>query len=211
MQGGIRRKRDLLPRYKNGAGTKRKNGYLTTPMKKILIYCSVLLGFFLLFRFAYSDLNKESEYELDQEATSSVERLNAAAAVAAAVSSQDKEKEEMEKVGASGAQFNNEVALQQEVENLVKEYKPDGAAGVAAPGAGNIAAGDVHGVPAAAGQKDFGKAMKGPQQLMQQQQQQQQQQPQAGAAQGPGGAAGAGAGAGAGVVADSGAKFPKKA
>ena len=82
MQGGIRRKRDLLPRYKNGSGNKRRNGYLTTPMKKILIYSSILLGFFLLFRFAYSDLNKESEYELDQAAPSA-ERLNAAAAAAA--------------------------------------------------------------------------------------------------------------------------------
>lgn len=202
-----------MPRYKNGAGSKRRNGYLTTPMKKILIYCSVLLGFFLLFRFGYSDLNKETQYELDQEAAPSAERLNAAAAVAAAASSQDREKEEMEKVGASGAQFNNEVALQQEVKNLEKEYKPDGAAGVAAPGAGGAAAGGVHGVPAVAEQKKPDTPMKAPQQLLQQQ-------PQVGAVQGAGGAAAppanepiagaAGAGAGAAAAAaDPGAKFPR--
>lgn len=129
-------------------------------------------------RFAYSDINKESEYELDQAAPS-VERLTAAAAAAAAASSEDKEKSEMEKVGASGAQFNNEVALQQEVKNLEKEYKPGGAAGGAAPappaapagaanGAAGIAAAGVHGVPAVAEQKKPEKPIRPPQQLLQQ-------------------------------------------
>ncbi|CCE90821.1 uncharacterized protein TDEL_0B06920 [Torulaspora delbrueckii] len=61
MQGGIRRKKDLLPRYNGG----RRPSMLTTPMKKILVYAVVLLTLFIMFKFAYSDVNREISYELD--------------------------------------------------------------------------------------------------------------------------------------------------
>lgn len=71
MQGGVRRKRDLLPRYNGG---RRAGSMLTTPMKKILVYALVLASLFLMFRVAYSDLGREAVYELDhgvQKATPS--------------------------------------------------------------------------------------------------------------------------------------------
>ncbi|QLQ80148.1 hypothetical protein HG537_0D01490 [Torulaspora globosa] len=62
MQGGIRRKRDLLPRYKNNG--RGKNG-LTTPMKKIIAYVFLLSVVFVLLRLGFADLSREISYELD--------------------------------------------------------------------------------------------------------------------------------------------------
>ncbi|KAK5773816.1 uncharacterized protein PWA37_003836 [Arxiozyma heterogenica] len=67
MQGGIRRKKDLLPRYKkNGGFNNRNRSYLTTPMKKILAYIGLLCIVYLVLRVAYSDLNKIPTYELER-------------------------------------------------------------------------------------------------------------------------------------------------
>ena len=68
MQGGIRRKKDLLPRYKKNGGfsSNRNRSYLTTPMKKILAYIGLLGIVYLVLRVAYSDLNKIPTYELER-------------------------------------------------------------------------------------------------------------------------------------------------
>ena len=68
MQGGIRRKKDLLPRYKkNGVfGSPRNKSYLTTPMNKKYISWYILFFFivYLFLKVTYSVLNKIPTYEL---------------------------------------------------------------------------------------------------------------------------------------------------
>lgn len=87
MQGGIRRKKDLLPRYNGG----RRGARLTTPMKKTLIYLAVLSTLFLMFRFGYSDLNREVAYELDHSTPQPVEVPSASPAPATASGPADPE------------------------------------------------------------------------------------------------------------------------
>lgn len=62
MQGVIRRKKDLLPRYN---GRAKGRSYLTTPMKKILGYLLLLTLAFALIKIAYADLSHDPDFELD--------------------------------------------------------------------------------------------------------------------------------------------------
>lgn len=103
MQGGIRRKRELLPRYRNGG--RARSGVLTTPMKKILAYVCLLSVVFVLLRFGLSGAGREVSYELD----------GAGNARSVVVDSG----EQRETVP-----FNNEVARQQEVKNLENDNRP---------------------------------------------------------------------------------------
>ncbi|QLL34230.1 hypothetical protein HG536_0G00870 [Torulaspora globosa] len=112
MQGGIRRKRDLLPRYKNGGGRAKNGGVLTTPMKKIVVYVFLLGVVFVLLRLGFADLSKEVSYELD----------GAGAARSVVVESDGELRIPKETVPRE--QFNNEVAKQQEVKNLENDNKP---------------------------------------------------------------------------------------
>ncbi|AMD20866.1 HDR124Wp [Eremothecium sinecaudum] len=102
MQGGIRRKQDLLPRYKNGvSGARRAGGFLTTPVKKLLVYITLLLMVYAIVRMSgIVDKNEPTQFELKEtfEPTPKFDKLKAL----------DK------------SSFNNEVAMQQEVENLNK-------------------------------------------------------------------------------------------
>lgn len=121
MQGGIRRKKDLLPRYKNGNGRGKKGAFLTTPMKKILIYVTLLTAVFVLLRIGYSDLNKDISYELDSPGEQT------------AVAGTNGE------VRVPKEQFNNEVAKQQEVKNLENDNKPPAPAAAPAGAAAAVA------------------------------------------------------------------------
>ncbi|KAL3230977.1 hypothetical protein RNJ44_00616 [Nakaseomyces bracarensis] len=71
MQGGVRRKRDVLPRY-NGKLQPRNSrnplNYMTTPMKKILGYILLLSVAFALIKIAYADLSHTPDFELDHDA-----------------------------------------------------------------------------------------------------------------------------------------------
>ncbi|CCF58803.1 hypothetical protein KAFR_0F02060 [Kazachstania africana CBS 2517] len=112
MQGGIRRKKDLLPRYKHN-GNVRSKSFLTTPMKKILAYVTVLFFIFFLIRTGYSDFNKVPDYELDGNFGS--------------LNSKDKHSNnEMLNNDIVKEKFNNEVAMQQETKNLENDItKPN--------------------------------------------------------------------------------------
>ena len=56
MQGGIRRKRDLLPRHQNnGNAASKSKTWLTTPMKKIIGYFILLFVLFVMISVAFSD------------------------------------------------------------------------------------------------------------------------------------------------------------
>lgn len=104
MQGGIRRKRELLPRYRNGGRT--RSGVLTTPMKKILAYVCLLSVVFVLLRFGLSGAGREVSYELD----------GAGNARSVVVEGNGEQRETVP--------FNNEVARQQEVKNLENDNRP---------------------------------------------------------------------------------------
>lgn len=73
MQGGINRKKDFLPKYKNNKNKKNKNynsnnsQWLTTPMKKLLVYIFLLTLVYFLIKMGYSDMNKVPEFELGHE------------------------------------------------------------------------------------------------------------------------------------------------
>ncbi|CAL9730257.1 hypothetical protein MOUN0_J01310 [Monosporozyma unispora] len=186
MQGGIRRKKDLLPRYKkNGSINNRRGGsILTTPMKKILVYLGLLFVVFLFLRVGYSDLNKIPQYELDRSSSKSNnnddndndevfdEILND---IKQNANSNDKKiigkdsdnnkvnnKDNNNNVDADGRKkipkdkFNNEVAMQQETKNLENDLKPQ----VDAKDVPNKGAGIAAGVPAAAAAVDENAAAK---------------------------------------------------
>lgn len=155
MQGGIRRKKDLLPRYKRNRSINNRNGsLLTTPMKKILAYLSLLFLVFLILRVAYSDLNKIPQYELDhskyydeddddhdandevfKEISKDIQKQNDKNIII------DDDNDEVEKIKHKNSdnnidadgdvrkkiskdKFNNEVAMQQETKNLENDLKP---------------------------------------------------------------------------------------
>ncbi|CAI4046205.1 hypothetical protein SUVZ_11G1500 [Saccharomyces uvarum] len=126
MQGDIRRKKDLLPRYKTGSkyNSRRKGGYLTTPMKKIVLYMVLLCGVYYVIQLAYSDLNKETVFELEKHtsdtSTNSNEQNNGA--VAGVSDANSNKQQQQAKVPKE--KFNNEVAKQQEVKNLENDLKP---------------------------------------------------------------------------------------
>lgn len=65
MQGGINRGKDLLPRY-NAQGNKRSKGWLSTPMKKLLVYAMCLVTVFVIVHTLEIGKNEEiMNYELD--------------------------------------------------------------------------------------------------------------------------------------------------
>ncbi|CAI4943915.1 ANM_HP_G0059360.mRNA.1.CDS.1 [Saccharomyces cerevisiae] len=126
MQGDIRRKKDLLPRYKTGSkyNSRRRGGYLTTPMKKIIVYIILLCGVYFVIKVAYSDLNKETEIKLESHSSdvsaSASEHTNIAAGGAADATNN----KQSQQAKVPKEKFNNEVAKQQEVKNLENDLKP---------------------------------------------------------------------------------------
>lgn len=126
MQGDIRRKKDLLPRYKTGSkyNSRRRGGYLTTPMKKIIIYIILLCGVYFVIKVAYSDLNKETEIKLESHSSdvsaSASDHTNIAAGGAADATNN----KQPQQAKVPKEKFNNEVAKQQEVKNLENDLKP---------------------------------------------------------------------------------------
>ena len=71
MQGGIKRKNDLLPRYRkknrNGLYQNMSKPLISNSCKRILAYISLLVLVYLILNFAYTDLNKIPMYELGDE------------------------------------------------------------------------------------------------------------------------------------------------
>lgn len=132
MQGDIRRKKDLLPRYKTGSkyNSRRKGGFLTTPMKKIVLYMLLLCGVYYVIQLAYSDLNKETEIVLEGHTsdtpTTGNEHNNGAMVGASDPNSnkQQQQQQQQQQVKVPKEKFNNEVAKQQEVKNLENDLKP---------------------------------------------------------------------------------------
>ncbi|CAD6633799.1 BAH_G0032150.mRNA.1.CDS.1 [Saccharomyces cerevisiae] len=126
MQGDIRRKKDLLPRYKTGSkyNSRRRGGYLTTPMKKIIVYIILLCGVYFVIKVAYSDLNKETEIQLESHSSdvsaSASDHTNIAAGGAADATNN----KQPQQAKVPKEKFNNEVAKQQEVKNLENDLKP---------------------------------------------------------------------------------------
>ena len=126
MQGDIRRKKDLLPRYKTGSkyNSRRRGGYLTTPMKKIIVYIILLCGVYFVIKVAYSDLNKETEIKLESHSSdvsaSASDHTNIAAGGAADATNN----KQPHQAKVPKEKFNNEVAKQQEVKNLENDLKP---------------------------------------------------------------------------------------
>ncbi|CAI4601333.1 BBL_G0032460.mRNA.1.CDS.1 [Saccharomyces cerevisiae] len=126
MQGDIRRKKDLLPRYKTGSkyNSRRRGGYLTTPMKKIIVYIILLCGVYFVTKVAYSDLNKETEIKLESHSSdvsaSASDHTNIAAGGAADATNN----KQPQQAKVPKEKFNNEVAKQQEVKNLENDLKP---------------------------------------------------------------------------------------
>ncbi|SCU81735.1 LAFA_0C06854g1_1 [Lachancea sp. 'fantastica'] len=144
MQGGVRRKADLLPRYRGqNNGGKGKGSYLTTPMKKAIIY-ALLLGavFFAVHTLVLDSKRPQPEFELEDGSNeldfggkssetgglldaAQKMALQAGQAPAQGADQQAVSKSsEMQASKPQGApkvpkeQFNNEVAMQQEVKNL---------------------------------------------------------------------------------------------
>ncbi|AJS53441.1 hypothetical protein H824_YJM1450K00159 [Saccharomyces cerevisiae YJM1450] len=126
MQGDIRRKKDLLPRYKTGSkyNSRRRGGYLTTPMKKVIVYIILLCGVYFVIKVAYSDLNKETEIKLESHSSdvsaSASDHTNIAAGGAADATNN----KQPQQAKVPKEKFNNEVAKQQEVKNLENDLKP---------------------------------------------------------------------------------------
>ncbi|SCU86228.1 LAMI_0D01002g1_1 [Lachancea mirantina] len=114
MQGGVRRKNDLLPRYRNQGGSS-KRGFLTTPMKKMIMYVIVLLMVWMVVKTTFMG-GEEARYELETtlaQAGIPKDALEAQIDASDAINKVPKER------------FNNEVAKQQETKNLENEYKSD--------------------------------------------------------------------------------------
>ncbi|CDO96561.1 unnamed protein product [Kluyveromyces dobzhanskii CBS 2104] len=72
MQGGIRRGNDLLPRYNTQGHGRSKGGWLTTPMKKIIVYVLLLFTVFVVIQtVGIGKDNEQLEYELERTVGSS--------------------------------------------------------------------------------------------------------------------------------------------
>lgn len=120
MQGGVRRKNDLLPRY-HGQTHSKKQAFLTTPMKKAVVYLMMLVVVFVAVKTVLIDpQNVETKYEIegmaDRAGASSGGSGSAGSAGDVPVDSGDSQNHKVPK-----ARFNNEVAKQQEVKNLENE------------------------------------------------------------------------------------------
>ncbi|KAG0669176.1 hypothetical protein C6P45_004020 [Maudiozyma exigua] len=119
MQGGIRRKKDLLPRYKKKGNydNRTKNGFFSKysrQLKIILAYLGLLLLVYLILNIAFSDMNKPPSFELDN---SNIKQNNN--------NNNNQIKNEENNIPDSNIkkQFHNEVARQKEVENLIPKKK----------------------------------------------------------------------------------------
>lgn len=126
MQGDIRRKKDLLPRYKTGSkyNSRRRGGYLTTPMKKIIVYILLLCGVYFVIKIAYSDLNKETKIELENHFSDISASGNDHSNVVAGGAADATNNKQPQQAKIPKEKFNNEVAKQQEVKNLENDLKP---------------------------------------------------------------------------------------
>lgn len=142
-----------MPRYKSSNGKSVRGGsrLLTTPMKKVLVYVLALSLVFAMIRISFWGSNKEPELRLVEKTiadslkqSSDAEYPGTGSADGAAFL--DGGANANAKLGGNGngkgaiegsvkdnaepkrkvpkEQFNNEVAKQQEVKNLEKEYKP---------------------------------------------------------------------------------------
>lgn len=124
--GRYQKEKDLLPRYKTGSkyNSRRRGGYLTTPMKKIIVYIILLCGVYFVIKVAYSDLNKETEIKLESHSSdvsaSASDHTNIAAGGAADATNN----KQPQQAKVPKEKFNNEVAKQQEVKNLENDLKP---------------------------------------------------------------------------------------
>lgn len=110
MQGVICKKQDLLPRYKNGARSIRRGSFFTTSTKKLVVYVLLLLAAYSSLRIVgFGIRHSGTRYDLKAEVyvpASQTEDGNAMTAVDA--------------LSIPKGSFNNDVAMQQEVENLNK-------------------------------------------------------------------------------------------
>jgi len=110
MQGGIRRKKDLLPRYKKSGNYDNRQsssvfGKYSRSLKVIAAYSALLVLAYRILNGPFSDMNTPPTFEL--------ESLNP-------------ETETVAKVNVpKDKQFHNEVARQQEVQNLNKDTVKD--------------------------------------------------------------------------------------
>ncbi|CAR22654.1 uncharacterized protein KLTH0D08756g [Lachancea thermotolerans CBS 6340] len=114
MQGGVRRKNDLLPRYRGQAHSK-KQSFLTTPMKKVAVYVMLLIMMYLAIKTVFVDpQNAETKLEIE----SAVGRAGAGGdALEAQMDAADLQTNPK----VSKERFNNEVVMQQETKNLENE------------------------------------------------------------------------------------------
>lgn len=72
MQGGVRRGNDLLPRYNTHGHGRGKGVWLTTPMKKIILYVMLLFTVFVVLQtIGIGKENEHIEYELERAGGSS--------------------------------------------------------------------------------------------------------------------------------------------
>lgn len=117
MQGGIRRKKDLLPRYKKSGNydNRTKNGFFSKysrQLKIISAYLGLLLLVYLILNVAFSDMNKSPSFELDNsDLKQNKNILN---------TNNENAKPDDSNINK---QFHNEVARQKEVENLIPKKK----------------------------------------------------------------------------------------
>ncbi|SCU94537.1 LADA_0G09142g1_1 [Lachancea dasiensis] len=127
MQGGVRRKNDLLPRYRGQSGSGAKKSLLTTPMKKTLIYILMLVALYFAAQVILSERNAEPRYELESadsglglpENGNEADRFDSGSLEGQGSQADAKGKAKVPKEG-----FNNEVARQEEVKNL-EEHEMD--------------------------------------------------------------------------------------
>ncbi|SCV05700.1 LANO_0H13256g1_1 [Lachancea nothofagi CBS 11611] len=132
MQGGVRRKNDLLPRYRGQGGTGAKKSFLTTPMKKVLIYLVMLAMVYFSARTLLETRNSNPGYELENVNSNTVSGVTDDGAMESPQDIADSQAMSPQGVvppqGKKPAnakvpkeKFNNEVAMQQEVKNLERE------------------------------------------------------------------------------------------
>lgn len=166
MQGGIRRKNDLLPRYKKSGNYKDRSAPATSgrTARRIALYAALLGLVYLAIRVVYADRHKTPQFELAGDGTFAAAVAKPGVAVAPVGNTGTNANANANaKAAAAGAappppgqkvQFNNEVAKQQEVKNLENEVKGGGAAPAAAAAAAAAAV-------AAPGAKGVGAKAKG--------------------------------------------------
>lgn len=119
MQGGIRRKKDLLPRYKKSGNydNRTQNGFFSKysrQLKIILAYLSLLVLVYLILNVAFSDMNKKPSFELDN--SNLKQNIDKNKNILNNNNNEDPD-------ANINKQFHNEVARQKEVENLIPKKK----------------------------------------------------------------------------------------